>query len=113
MKTILFETNYNGKLACDRFVHIDLAPEKQVPMHVMEKTVIQIQVADQSHPPVHVKVDSIIPFRLGELSNIHTWPSHGMDNAQFLERQHLKKAINRETQFAVYYYRRVDPSKVN
>lgn len=113
MKTILFETNYNGKLACDRFVHIDLAPEKPVPANVLENTVIEIQVADKSHPPVCVKVDSIIPFRIGELSNIHTWPSHGMDNAQFLERHHLKKPVNRDTQFAVYYYRRVDPKNVN
>jgi hypothetical protein len=108
MKTITWDTNVNGKLDCNRFAHIDLAPVKMPTLHELDQTLITIQVADKSHQPVTVKLDSIVPFPLTQLSNIHTWPSHGMDSAQFIELQHRKKPVSKETQFAVYYYRKVD-----
>lgn len=107
MKTIVWETNFNGKMACDRFPHVDFAPGKLPSSDELDKSVFQIKTADSSHPPVMVKIEHIIPFKLTELSNIHTWPSHGMDTSEFIEMQHRKKVTNRETLFAVYYYRRV------
>lgn len=107
-KTITWDTNFNGKMACSRFPHIDLAPEKMPDANVLKNAVIKIQTADKSHQPVVVQIDSIIPFRLAELSNIHTWPSHGMDTTDFIHWQHLKKVVTKDTQLAVYYYRRVD-----
>lgn len=108
MKTITWDTNLNGKLACGRFPHIDLAPARMPSLQELDSTVILIRVADGSHEPVQVKIDSIVPLPLTRLSNVHTWPSHGMDTASFIEMQHLKKQVSKETQFAVYYYRKVD-----
>jgi hypothetical protein len=109
MKNIQFATNFNGKLSCHRFAHIDLAPAAPVSMAAIQAAIIQITVADNSHPPVVVKLDSIVPFKLAELSNIHTWPSHGMDTAEFMEWQHIhmKGGLRKETMLAVYYYRKV------
>ncbi len=106
MKTIIWETNFNGKLSCQRFPHIDLAPAK-MPTHAeLEAADITIKVADGSHPPVQVKIDSIIPLMIGELSNIHTWPSHGMSTADFLNWQHIRTPIKQDTMLAVYYYKK-------
>lgn len=113
MKTITWDTNINGKLACERFAHIDLAPEKLPSRQALEQAMFKIQVADRSHQPVVVQIDSIVPFRLAELSNIHTWPSHGMDTTDFIHMQHLKKRVDKDTMLAVYYYRKVDPDIVN
>lgn len=107
MKTIIWDTNFNGKLHCSRFAHVDLAPAKMPPQADLEKAVFTITTADSSHQPVHAKVEAIIPFRLAELSNIHTWPSHGMDTAEFMEWQHRKKKVDKDTVLAVYYYKKV------
>lgn len=108
MKTIQWPTNINGKMACNRFAHIDLAPETMPSMATLEKTVVTIHAADRSHPPVKVKVDGIVPFRLGELSNIHTWPSHGLDSGDFINSQLAKQRVHKDMMLAVYYYRKVD-----
>lgn len=108
MKIITWDTNVNGKLDCNRFAHVDLAPAKMPTLQELEQTLITIQVADKSHLPVVVKLDSIVPFPLTQLSNVHTWPSHGMDTATFIEMQHRKRPVSKETKFAVYYYKRVD-----
>jgi len=113
MKTITWDTNFNGKLACNRFTHIDLAPEKQPTMQTLEETTITIQVADKSHTPIVVKIESIIPFTLGELSNIHTWPSHGMNTSDFINWQHEKNKIRNDTMLAVYYYKKIDQQTMN
>lgn len=107
MKIILWDTNFNGKLDCNRFVHIDLAPVKAPTMDELGKAVFQIQTADKSHEPVTAGIEAIIPFRIGELSNIHTWPSHGMNTSDFLNWQHSKKKINDDTMLAVYYYKAI------
>lgn len=108
MKTIIWDTNFNGKLACNRFLHIDLAPAKLPTLKELDENTFLIKVADASAPPVEVKVEAIIPFKITELSNIHTWPSHGMYSAEYIEMQHLKKPINKETEFAVYYYKKAN-----
>lgn len=108
MKTILWDTNFNNKLGCNSFAHIDLAPIKPPTREAMDQTVFTIRVADGSHQPVKAKVESIITFRLTELSNIHTWPSHGMNTADFINWQYLKNNIRRDTMLAVYYYKKVE-----
>lgn len=108
MKTLNWPTNYNGKLACKRFIHIDLAPEKVPTGRQLKETTFTIEVADKSHPPVQVQVDSLVILRIGEIGNIHTWPSHGMSDADFIEWQHRKKVIHKESQFAIYYYRKIN-----
>lgn len=108
MKTIIWDTNFNGKLACNRFAHIDLAPEKMPSGRELNETVIQIEVADKSHPAVNTKIAHIVPFRLAELTNLHTWFSHGMDTSEFIHYQHIKKKVDKDTMLAVYYYTKVN-----
>lgn len=93
---------------CNRFPHIDLAPQKMPTIKELEQAIFLIQTADKSHQPIQVTIESIIPLRLGELSNIHTWPSHGMDTSDFINWQHLKSPINKDTALAIYYYKRTD-----
>jgi len=106
MKIITWDTNFNGKLSCQRFVHIDLPPARMPTIEDLQKTTITIQVADHSHQPVQAEIEAIIPFRLAEISNIHTWPSHGMNTADFIHWLHQKKQAGKDTQLAVYYYRK-------
>lgn len=106
MKTITWDTNFNGKLGCDRFAHIDLAPATMPTRRQMEETIINIQVADKSHSPVVVRLDAIIPLRLQELSNLHTWPSHGMYTEDFVHWLHRRQPIKDDTRLAVYYYKK-------
>jgi hypothetical protein len=108
MKTIVWDTNFNGKLDCNRFAHIDLAPEKMPTDKVLEDTVVQISVADKSHAPVEAKIAHIVPFRLAELTNLHTWFSHGMDTSEFINYQHIKKKVTADTMLALYYYKKVN-----
>lgn len=108
MKTITWPSNINGKMACRSFVHIDLAPNKFPSRKELEEALFTIQAADKSHPPVQVKLDAIIPFRLAELSNIHSWPSHGVDAAELIENMHLRSPVSKDTAVAVYYYKKVN-----
>lgn len=108
MKTIQWDTNINGKMACTEFVHIDLAPEKMPSMDTLEKTILKIHAKDNSHPPIRAKVHNIVLFPLKELANIQTWPSHGMDSGDFINSQLVGQRVHKDMQLAVYYYRRVD-----
>lgn len=108
MKTILWPTNINKKMGNNSFCHIDRAPEKMPTRQQMGSTVIKIEVADQSHPPVTVKVHCIDTFRLGQLTNLQTWPSHGGDTSEFITDEHIKSKITADTMLAVYYYKKVN-----
>lgn len=108
MKTITWDTNFNGKMACNRFVHIDRAPEKLPDARTVQAAVFKIQTADRSHDPVMAKIENIVVFRLGEVGNIHTWPSHGMDSSDFIHLLHVKKGVHRDTELAIYYYKKVE-----
>ena len=108
MKNITWDTNFNGKMGCGHFVHIDLAPQKMPSRKELEEARFTIHAKDQSHQPVQVQVEAIIPFRLAELSNIHSWPSHGVDAAQLIETMHLRNPVTKDTRIAVYYYKKVN-----
>lgn len=108
MKIILWPTNINQKLAANRFCHIDRAPGKMPTRQQMESTVIRIEVADKSHPPVTVQLQHVDTFRLAELTNLQTWPSHGMDTSEFILEEHLKNKITADTMLAVYYYKKIN-----
>lgn len=107
MKTIIWPTNINGKLANNSFLHIDRAPQQMPTRQQLDSTEFTIMVADKSHLPVRVKVQHIATFPLSELSNIHTWPSHGIDNAEFIHQQHVQQKVTKETMLAVYYYKKI------
>ncbi len=111
-KVITITTNFNNKMACPIFPHLDLAPFDRVPEKLMREHIIMFKTADNSHPPVLCQLVDL--FRLGteELCNVWTYPSHGMDACDFF--QHITRlyANNQEdkrdrTKLAMYFYKRL------
>lgn len=107
-KTIYIPTNYNNKLACDCFVHVDLAPRNPVHESKIENTLVEIRTADNSHPPVTVKLNDLLRLPLSQVAAVFTWPSHGMDKLSFISyiMQHIS-TVNNETPMAVYFYQKL------
>lgn len=112
-RTVFFDTNLNGKLAADHFIHIDLAPAKRIPESVLNGTIIEVKTKDDSHPPILVQVDDLarIPFsQIRNIASCLTWCSHGMhswDLAEHLKQRH--QDITSNTEFAIYFYKKVKP----
>ena len=108
MKTIYWQSNYNNKLACDCFLHIDLAPKETIPESKFEKIEVEIRTSDNSHPPTAAKLKDILRLPLKDISAVFTWPSHGLDRLSFINfilQQNRK--INNETPMAIYYYEKL------
>lgn len=84
-KTITIATNFNGKLSCAAFLHIDAAPLDYIRESVLADTDILIRTLDGSHPPVQARLVDVCRQPLWELSSIVTWASHGMDQRRFIE----------------------------
>lgn len=108
-KRIILQTNYNGKLGCNRFVHLDLAPATPVPESVVEDTVIIFETKDNSHPPVKTKMIDMARMPLNELRAVFPHLSHGMDISDFV--QHLL-SIRPETsltaELGAYFYEKIE-----
>jgi hypothetical protein len=107
-KTITFQTNYNNKLHCDCFTHIDVAPTAGIPGSKLEETVVEIRTADNTHPSVKTKLVDIIRLPLWRISDCLSYPSHGIDSADF---QHMmitnNEKVNADTAMAVYFYKKI------
>ena len=109
ISTINFRTNYNHKLDCPYFLHIDLAPAPgSVPESLVEKTTIVIATMDGSHPPVRTKLIDLARFPLKNLSENFVLLSHGVTKNDFLNLLKEKKVVNDETEMAVYYYKKLE-----
>jgi hypothetical protein len=108
-KTIYLPTNFNNKLACSCFIHVDEAPRSGIPESRLEETVIEIRTSDNSHPPVKTKLFDIIRLKLGDLPTSLTWQSHAVDAITFAEKLLTDKPkLNTSTPMAVYFYQRID-----
>lgn len=102
---INFRTNYNNKLACPHFIHLDVAPPGPVPESKLENTVIVISTLDQSHPPVEKKVVDLLRIKFDDVTGLITHISHGMTKEEFVQlAAKEKKSITKETLMAIYYY---------
>lgn len=110
-KTVVFDTNFNGKLATDHFIHIDLAPAKRIPERVLNGTIIEIQTKDGSHPPVLAKVDDLARFPFSscpQIASCLTWCSHGLDPADLTRQIQSKyQDIEPTTEMAIYFYKKL------
>lgn len=102
-------TNYNHKLGCDRFIHIQVAPSHGIPESVADATAIEIKTADGSHPPIRAKIFDAarVPFRHLPYSWISL--SHGMTVDQF-QNLVLQAApgIGPDTEMAVFFYQKIE-----
>lgn len=110
-RTIYIPTNYNNKLACDCFLHVDLAPRTTIPESQFDSMKLEIRTADNSHPPVSVKLNDILRLPLHQVAAVFTWPSHAMDKLQYVSflMEQKKELINTDTPMAVYYYQKLTP----
>jgi hypothetical protein len=109
IKPLYFATNYNGKLACQSFIHVDIAPRGSVPQTLLDQTVFEIITKDNSHPPVLVKLYDMARLPFNNLTNVLTWPSHGMTSHDFkkwFSRQ--AKETKADTGMAIYFYVRCE-----
>lgn len=107
--TILnLKTNYNGKMACRRFLHIDLAPARRITETEMNEKQFLVKTDDGSHQPITVRMIDLSRLRVHDLNNTYTSLSHGMDKEEYL--QHLKanrKNITPDTELGIYFYEQI------
>jgi hypothetical protein len=103
MKSIYFKTNYNNKLGCDAFVHIDRAPAEPIPSRMLGGTV-EIRTADNSYPPVKKRIMALTRFRLGETIDCFSIPSHGLDACDFINWWKHENGETEGAELAIYYY---------
>ena len=105
MKQLKLATNYNNKLGCTIFSHIDKAPPSGVPESNLPIP-FEIVTADGSYPPTQYKLVSFIRGTLKEFySDIFTMPSHGMCREDY-QKWYLQKnpGTGLFTPMAVYFY---------
>lgn len=107
MTTITLRTNYNNKLGCTCFCHIDAAPEKKISERELSSEVYEIKTIDNSHPPVQVRLQNLLRLPLDSLSDSLTWPSHGMNSNDYYDWiMRTKPNYKSNEQMAVYFYKR-------
>jgi hypothetical protein len=77
-KVITWETNFNNKLGCPAFIHIDLSPVQYPLRQELENRIIEIRTKDNSFPPVQVRVDNIQTVTFQQINDMMAWVSHGL-----------------------------------
>ncbi len=106
-KTITWETNFNNKMVCDAFVHIDIAPRRK-PLHSeLDRTIVEIRTADQSHPPTKNRLYDMLFIPFKELSDQLAFSSHGMtamELANYFFNKHQSENFSWNTEVAIYFY---------
>lgn len=108
LKIITFKTNYNNKLDCKCFPHIDIAPNTGIPESKLSDTVIEIRTADNSHPPVKTKLVNLLRLPLWQVNDALTYPSHGCNSTSFQEMMVMENSADFDKQMAVYFYERIN-----
>lgn len=106
-----WETNYNNKMGCQGFLHLDLMPGKMLSMDQLSQIVVEIETVDGSHPKIQVQPVEIQVFRLWWIPEAVTMASHGMNQLEFIEfmyskHKHIRDANRMDQQVAMYAYRR-------
>lgn len=113
MNTIYWQTNFNNKLACKCFLHIDLAPRTTIPEPKFDKIEVEIRTSDNSHPPVSAKLKDILRLPLKDIAAVFTWPSHGMSYFDFIGFLMTQAYVNTDTPMAIYFYEKLTPTPPN
>lgn len=112
VKTIIWETNFNQKLCCDAFIHIDFAPSSSPVRSAVEQTIIEIKTADNSHEPVKVSCYDIIISDLQSICyDMVTMVSHGkpaVEYAKHIMDEKYPGKVSWTTPMAIYYYKKIN-----
>lgn len=108
-KTIVWDTNFNNKLLCNAFVHIDLPPRERPTRAALAEMLVEIRTADRSHPPVLVRITDLLIEETWLFGDSVTLPSHGMQAEEFhqwfLQTNRLRPDDNRK--LCLWQYKRV------
>jgi hypothetical protein len=102
-RELTIPTNYNNKLDCQIFIHI------QKPMNdgVAPASIFTIRTADKSHDPVKARIIDSVHQPLKSLSTVFTYLSHGITAEQFRAEMKTKvPGVNDDTILAVYFYQK-------
>lgn len=116
VKKLSFITNYNNKLYCNKFIHLDFPPPLDIDIDELNKTTFHISTKDNSHPPVTCKLTLISLLDMSKpIPQEFTYTSHAMTEGEFVDFM-----INRDkdkyfnTQYlAVYHYDKIQTGLVN
>jgi hypothetical protein len=109
IRTIRWPCNYNNKMGCTGFVHIDLPPEQKPLISELDTIMVKIVTADSSHSPVIVNLFDILFLPLKKMTGLITISSHGMEAMEFANFMIKKypERVTLDTELAVYYYKKV------
>jgi hypothetical protein len=106
VKEITWETNYNNKMECKSFPHIDIIPDQLEPRSIVESRIIKINTKDGSHQPVQKRIYDILILPLKEVPDIFAMMSHNMTRVQLIKHflSVYGSLINEEKKIGIYYY---------
>lgn len=102
-RELTIKTNFNKKLDCEIFIHIQSPLRPGAPI----SSVFKIKTADLSHDPVKARIIDSVHQPLSSLSATFIYLSHAMQPEEFKEM--VKKAdpsVNDDTILAVYFYQK-------
>ena len=89
--------------------HIDLEPWDVIPESSMEKSVIEFRTADGSYPPTQWKLFDLLRLGSNQLAGALTYPSHGMDSADFYQWLVKMYAGKKDiSKLAIFFYKKID-----
>ena len=104
MREIIWLTNYNNKLECKKFVHLDFAPKQGIPESRFPQAV-RITTKDNSAPPKECFLVDMYRIKMKNVVDFFTLLSHDKPAKEFIEeKMNADKRINWETEMAVYMY---------
>lgn len=107
---MVFKTNYNQKMACNTFLHVDVAPPAGVPESKLANTVFDIVTTDASHPPIRAKLVDMARFELYNMRDLVAYASHGMASIELCS-YFINLGNHLTTPMAAYVYQKIEDPK--
>ena len=108
-KVIQWETNYNNKMHCFSFPHVDLAPKSLPIRSKLESTIIEIRTKDNSHNPIKRVVYDLLIIKVKELNDMMAMMSHDMTASDLID--HLFEIhgnnFSLDASLCIYFYQSV------
>jgi hypothetical protein len=107
---MIWNTNYNNKMCCDGFMHIDLAPRKRPTTNkLLDKLLFKISTKDDSHEPIVVELHNINYFPLKYLLDMMALASHGITAMELCDFLFIKNHewLTFDTEIACYSYKKL------
>lgn len=107
-RTMIWQTNYAGKLDFKEFVHVGILPPEGLKNFNCFSQKVIVKTKDNSYPDVYATLKDVLVYRFDEMPiHLLEW-SHKMNKQQFLDfmRNQQKTIINYNTLVGCYRYRK-------